>query len=422
MTNISDPNATEMRGWVMLMLERAAETVNPSECNDPAVLLACSLGSDSCPAACRADEETTVDENGNVVKVKSWDLTVTATAAEGRKVLTTGISDMDTITFQTSENVEINKITLERYWYNSDDSNKITGIWLEDEDGNVIAESKTLTKDKVTLSIKKDYRKVDGTYVATIVIQTANASKWTIGFKVTDVESTAKNLNVDNYSPYTYEIIDYTGSAVTVEVKGSDKNYNYEAWNIYEVARLKVKATNKDILVKGFTLTNKLQSTDTEKLLDMKEFLDELTVTVDSKEIKAKASVNKDDELVVSFDGEVEVAMNKSALFVLSASFKDFDAYGDAIRYELSNNSDFNAVEKKNGTRVELTNAAKPWVKHAFAGWKIKLSNKKLGNVDAAQASEGTIIAEWDITVTEPLSKLNFYIDASGIELNISTY
>jgi len=42
------------------MLQRAAENVNPSECNDPAVLLACSLGSDSCPAACVKDSS---DEN-----------------------------------------------------------------------------------------------------------------------------------------------------------------------------------------------------------------------------------------------------------------------------------------------------------------------------------------------------------------------
>ena len=62
MNNIADANATEMRGWVMLMLQRAAENVNPSECNDPAVLLACSLGSDSCPAACVKDSS---DENNN---------------------------------------------------------------------------------------------------------------------------------------------------------------------------------------------------------------------------------------------------------------------------------------------------------------------------------------------------------------------
>ena len=64
MNNISDPNATEMRGWVMLMLQRAAENVNPSECNDPAVLLACSLGSDSCPAACQKKaDEASEEEN-----------------------------------------------------------------------------------------------------------------------------------------------------------------------------------------------------------------------------------------------------------------------------------------------------------------------------------------------------------------------
>ena len=64
MNNIADANATEMRGWVMLMLQRAAENVNPSGCNDPAVLLACSLGSDSCPAACqkKADDENKENE------------------------------------------------------------------------------------------------------------------------------------------------------------------------------------------------------------------------------------------------------------------------------------------------------------------------------------------------------------------------
>ena len=410
MTQIANAESTkEVRGYVMLMLMRSeggSEVSEETDCDDPLVVLACNSDSDACPAACKEDSK---DED---TKVRSGDLAVTAEAAEGKKVVTTGISDMDTLTFKTSEEVEISKITLERYGYNSDDSDKITGIWLEDENGNIIADAKTLTKDKVTLSIKKDYRKVDGEYVATIVVETKGASKGTIGFKVTDVDSTAKNLNVDNYDPYTYEIIDYVGSAVTLEIKGSAKNYNYEEWESYEIARLKVKATNKDITVKGFTLTNNLKG-ETEKAIDMKEFLDELTVTVDSKEIKAKASVNKDDELVVSFD-DVDVAMNKSALFVLSASFKEFDAYGDAVKYEIAKDSDFNAVEKKNWTRVTLTNNAKPWYKHTFAGGKIKLTNKKLGNVDAAQASQWTIVAEWNITVTESLSKLNFDIDATG--------
>jgi hypothetical protein len=79
----------------------------------------------------------------------------------------------------------------------------------------------------------------------------------------------------------------------------------------------------------------------------MGEFLDKLTVKVDGSEVKGlKYSVNKDDELVISFD-EMTIDMNKSALFVISASLKDFDDYGDAVAYYLEDNSDINAVEKK---------------------------------------------------------------------------
>jgi hypothetical protein len=130
MTNISDPNATEMRGWVMLMLERAAETVNPSECNDPAVLLACSLGSDSCPAACQKDDETIVDEDGNVVVVKSGDLDVTSAGNSDGRVFIGRDSELDTINLKTSEEVSISRIVLERIGYSTADN--IVSVKLED--------------------------------------------------------------------------------------------------------------------------------------------------------------------------------------------------------------------------------------------------------------------------------------------------
>ena len=138
------------------MLQRSEEGASKVDCNDAAIAVACALDSDKCPAECK--EDSNKDSEKEDVVVKSGDLAVTAEAAEGKKVLQTGISDMDTLTFKTSENVEITKITLERYGYNSDGTDKIKGIWLEDEDGNIIADSKTITKDKVTLSIKKDYR------------------------------------------------------------------------------------------------------------------------------------------------------------------------------------------------------------------------------------------------------------------------
>jgi hypothetical protein len=122
MNNIADANATEMRGWVMLMLQRAAENVNPSECNDPAVLLACSLGSDSCPAACqkKADEKTEEEDTANQgsidglpiagdlsIAVADYSDTVKSAPAVGTVVF-------NAVDFKSSEKVTIESVKLER--------------------------------------------------------------------------------------------------------------------------------------------------------------------------------------------------------------------------------------------------------------------------------------------------------------------
>ena len=407
MTQIDNPeNRDEIRGYVMLMLMRAEATgVN---CDDEMVQLACAMESDECPAACREDASKHSD---NTDKVAKGDLEVTADAAPNKKIIASGTSDLDTITFKTSEKVDINKITLERYGYSK--ANQVVEVRLEDQDGNVIADAKGLTKDKVTLSLKKGYRTVDGKLEATLVVTTSGADG-TMGFKVTNVDSTAANVNLDDYSANLYDVVGYSSEEVFVEIKGTAKDYNYEEGKSYEVARLKVKAGNSAINVKGFTLTNASG-------LDVGEFLDELTVTSEGKDVKGlKYSVNKDDELVISFD-EVKIDINKNATFVISASFKEFDDYGETIAYYIAEPADVNAVEVKNGSRVKLNLAAagKTNAKaHKFAGGKIKIVNKKLGNVDAAQGSEDIVVAEWNITVTEPISKLEFDITVNntGVE------
>ncbi len=409
MTQIDNPeNRDEIRGYVMLMLMRAE--ANEVDCTDADIMLVC-LDPEldaykECPAACR--DNNSEEDNTDTV-VKSGDLAVTAKAAEGRKARVPGVSDLDTLTFKTSEDVTITKVVLERYGYSTQDD--VDEVRLEDQDGNVIADGKSLTKDKVTLSIKKDYRSVDGTYLATVVARlTGNSVGGTIGFKVVDVESTAKNLNVDDYTPYTYDMVQYSGSTVTVDIKGtSGKNYNYVEGESYEIARLKVKAGPSIIYVKGFTLTN-------DGNLDMADFLDKLTVKADGKEVEGlKFNVNKDDQLVISFD-ELTIDMNKSALFVITASFKDFDDYGKNVAYYLKEKSDINAVEKKTGARLEVEGNYKKAdaVSHAFNGGKIKLSNEKLGKIDASQGSEDVVVAKGSIKVTEPISKLAFDLVADG--------
>ena len=412
MNQIANAESTkEIRGYVMLMLMRSELWGAGVDCTDADIMLAC-LDPElevyaNCPAACR--EDANKDENW---VVKSGDLAVTAKATEWRRARVPGVSDLDTLTFKTSEDVNITKVTLERYGYSSQDD--VDEVRLEDQDGNVIADGKSLSKDKVTLSIKKDYRSVDGTFVATVVAKlTGSNVGGTIGFKVIDAESSAKNLNLDDYTPYTYEMVSYSGNTITVDVKGTNKDYNYEEGESYEIARLKVKAGSSIVYAKWFTLTN-----GATKALDMGEFLDKLTVKVDGKDVEGlKYSVNKDDQLVISFD-EMTIDMNKSALFVISASLKDFDDYGDAVAYYLEEESDINAVEKKTGARLTVTGTAVGVagnaISHAFNWGKIKLANTKLGNIDASQGSEDVVVAEGTVTVTEPISKISFTLNANN--------
>jgi hypothetical protein len=387
-----------MRGWVMLMLERAAETVNPSECNDPAVLLACSLGSDSCPAACK-DNEPVVDEEGNPVVVKSGDLEISATAAEGRKAIINGTSDLDTITLKASEAITLNSVTVERYGYST--ANGSVTVWLEDSLGNVISSEKTITsKDAVKLTIKKDYKQLKAEDTVTIVasIAAANAEEiakmvgGTIGFKVTDVDSSAKNVNLKNYTPYEYDMINYTGTSVKVELKGKDTAYNYSSDKSFEVARVRVTAQNSDMVVNGFNFTNKATNK-----LDLDKYVDKVIVLANGEELKDVSYTTKKDELNISF-GDVEIASKKSSTFTIEVVIKDLDKYGEAVKLQLEKESDIHAQEKKTGVRATIYKAAGTDYSPAtgklytFKGGKITLSNETLGNIEAAAGSTDVVI------------------------------
>ena len=427
----------------MLMLQRAATTVAPEECKDAAVVMACALDpeSDACPAACRKDSSKTDDETPSDTTVKAGDLQVSVSPATDRRVTTTGVSDLDTITLRASEAITVNSITLERFGYST--YADVYQVWLEDAYGNKIADAKTLSssKDNVTLKIKKEYRDITESDAITIVLETKGAKKGTIGFKVTDVDSSAKNLDLANYNPYTYEIVDYDASAVKVSVKGNEKTYNYEEETFYEVSRLKIKAGTGAVSINGLTLTNEgsvfmtwaLPTSETAdcaakewytakktssqceyskslSVFDLDEFVKDVKVTADGKEVNGlKFRATKDNELVMSWD-EIEVAINKDVQIVVSIAMENFDEFQKYARLVLKDAGDLNAIEKKTGARVTISapDAKDPtWKEYKFAGSKIRFTNTKLSStIDAAQGAEDVVIAKGNVTVGEEI-KIN---------------
>jgi hypothetical protein len=240
----------------MLMRSEGNDAV--VDCDDPVIALACNLDSEDCPAACKSSKDDE-DSDKEDTRIRSGDLVVKVTPADGKKAtISGGVSDLDTITLKASEAITVDSITLERFGYST--ASDVDVVWLEDANGNKIADEKSLSssKDTVTLKIKKEYREMEDSNDITIVLKTSNTAKagGTIGFKVTDVDASAKNLDLSDYNPYTYELVKYDGAVVSVTVKGNDKTYNYEEGEYYEVSRLKVRAGDAILSLNGITLTN----------------------------------------------------------------------------------------------------------------------------------------------------------------------
>lgn len=125
MTNISTPNAPEVRGYVMLMMQRAANGgTTPATCDTPENQLSCSLGLSTCPAECVTTTPV----------VKAGDLNVTLNSnspANGTQVPMAGTVKFATVNFaaSSSNDVSLNTVQLSKVGLASIDPS--TRIWFE---------------------------------------------------------------------------------------------------------------------------------------------------------------------------------------------------------------------------------------------------------------------------------------------------
>ena len=132
--------------------------------------------------------------------------------------------------------------------------------------------------------------------------------------------------------------------------------------------------------------------------LDLRRYLEKAEVTVDGDTVSSTWEVNKDDQLVISFKKDVELAAKDNKEFVVSASFGDnfYNDYGKVLQLGILDTADFNATDSKTSSRVTIGTDIKgaTWPTYVFKGGKVKVTNTRLGNVDGAQGANDIVIAE----------------------------
>jgi hypothetical protein len=103
--------------------------------------------------------------------------------------------------------------------------------------------------------------------------------------------------------------------------------------------------------------------------------IDSVEVSVAGETVKANATINKDEELVVTFKKDVEISAKSSVEFVVSAGLNDdFDEYGKQIKFEMTSIS----ATDKNNARITIDTAGVNFVTYTFNGGKIKFTSNKL--------------------------------------------
>jgi hypothetical protein len=110
--------------------------------------------------------------------------------------------------------------------------------------------------------------------------------------------------------------------------------------------------------------------------------------------------------MTVSLKETLEISAKAQAEVIISTKFNsDLENYGRTIYLKIAKTSDVSAIDKNNARiTVDNTTSAK-WVEYTINGGEVKITNTKLGNVEASINSTDILIASGYITVNEDIEK-----------------
>ena len=415
MKMIDTPNQMEIRGYVMLMLMRSVNVVTPSECKDPAVILACALGGDACPARCKGKGPDTTNTGTNNT-AGDLNINVVDYSNQIRSVPMVGISIFNAIKFDATNDVTVNSVTLERVGLSS--RSDIKGVWFE-KDGIAVSSRGTVATDgKVMTNFNKGF-KVKSSETLDLVVELSGASAGAeVAFKFIGVDSTAKNA-VYNAVTSTYRTAKYDVAALDFSNVGGTGNVVYKLGNQSELTFGQFKVSNqakgddRNVFLKSVTFRNNGTA-------DLNSLLKNVKVMRDNKVVSKSVSM---DGRNITITLEDTINAGKAVVYTVMGEVASLERVGDTVQLELRKDRDLVAYEASTKFRTTMNKPIQDnsWImkNYKIDGGRVTLTNTAAfpKTVDAGSGSSDVVIADGTLTVAEPikLPKMTLAVNNTGV-------
>ena len=403
MTKIENPSQLEIRGYVMLMLQRSsAESLINKVVNTGA-------------------NNTGANTTG---VVKAGDLAVSVVDySSSVKTAPKGIFVANKIKFAATENVSLESLTLKRTGLST--RTDVEKVWLE-KNGVAVTNSASMGSDGVvvlnfkngknTVTSAADTQEFDLVVKFKKTADTGNE----LALDLVGATASAKNITVSG-STTTFRISGYTVVSLKVDdVNNSAVSYQVGKQSDYVIGQFALESDSqkddRDIHVRSLTFRNIGSA-------DFAGTFKNVKVYRDSKVVSNKVEVNGRD-ITISLDKDV-VKANKRAVYTVRAEIATMERVGQTVQLQLRSANDLIADESDTGFRANVsfdsswnvTNEGS-FAIYTFNGGRVLLESKNgfPRTVEAGVGASDVVIAEGKIVVSEAVELPKIKIPYSDVD------
>lgn len=350
MNNISNPNAPEVRGYVMLMMQRADEAgvatdTMPSVCSTPENTLSCALGLNTCPAECTV---TTTPE----VKAGNLSVSFGSQLANMTSVPKVGTITVATLKFAaSSSDVTIHGLKLAKVGLG--DRAGIYRVFMERNGLRVTGKASFTTDGQAELSFSSNLVvKAGSTENIDFVVMLSGTDVGNeYAFNFTSVDTTAESVDMSTLTTNTIRTASYTVATSTILTLGTTTSIKAnEATNV-ELAKFSIANANNEertTKFKAITLRNEGTADIAASAKDWKLYKDSTVVSSDYV-------INGKD---ITFAVNSEILANQTNTYYVKGTVTHVEAAaGDTYKFYVRNTEDLNVTENVSMFRTTVTNS-----------------------------------------------------------------